>query len=200
MIKLVTLFIVFILAQLAGCVQHIHLSPKFQPTSSGLYWAEKKEADDTLSCEKNNIVVEDARQRTSTYYKNFPREVATQWLYDSVVYIEAPLGADNTVAPILISLKKAYVGHLATTKSAIVVINVTQGENKAFYRGRVTNINWWGTSDEYHDALNEALENALAQFLKSDQFLVRCKQLANMSSLDITAIKASLTNPLQKTL
>ena len=63
-----------------------------------------------------------------------------------------------------VTVKRAYVHPLATSKSAVVVITVTEGDGgkPAFLRGQSVGVNWWGTTSEFRAAISRALEQALS--------------------------------------
>ena len=60
-------------------------------------------------------------------------------------------------------VKRAYVHNLASSKSAVVVLSVTNRETaeSTVYRGRSVGVNWWGTQREYLEGLKLAMQEAL---------------------------------------
>ncbi|MBB5212610.1 hypothetical protein [Microbulbifer hydrolyticus] len=62
-----------------------------------------------------------------------------------------------------ITVKRAYIHPLATSKSAVVVVSVTneEGAQPVLFRGRYVGLNWSGTDSEFQAALKRALEQAL---------------------------------------
>ncbi len=60
-------------------------------------------------------------------------------------------------------VKRAYVHKLASSKSAVVVLSVTNrvSAESTVYRGRSVGVNWWGTQREYLEGLKLAMQEAL---------------------------------------
>lgn len=60
-------------------------------------------------------------------------------------------------------VRRAYVHSLATSKSAVVVVSVTNNETgeSTVYRGRSVGVIWWGTQKEYLEGLKLAMQEAL---------------------------------------
>ena len=162
---------------LTGCATRMELTPTFKTRSLGPRQASAHvRTPIPLDC-KARIEISDARTRTSVYYKRIEPEVARNWLEDSFYHIAIQhdyLKADHIDTPTIhLRLEKAYVGHLSTTKSGVVVISAEQDGVKEYYRGRSTSANWWGTAGEYHTALNAALEQAMNLFL-DDASAIAC--------------------------
>lgn len=77
-----------------------------------------------------------------------------------------------------VTIKRAYIHPLTTSKSAVVVVSVTRedGAQPALFRGRYVGLNWWGTDSEFQAALTRALEQALTPL--REQLLEVCAPAA----------------------
>lgn len=156
----------------ASCAGPTELKPRFAPTE-----LRSERIASSGNCDLA-INVEDRRVRSSTNYKNISQEKAVEWIDGALDYINTKTPIVNTVengGQITLSLEKAYIAHMSSAKSGVVVISVSQNETKKYYRGRDTGVNWWGTSTEYHSALNQALEKALVEFIKDEEFEIACQ-------------------------
>jgi hypothetical protein len=64
-----------------------------------------------------------------------------------------------------VSIEKAYVKHLATNISGVVVIAVESPEQApVYFRGQSVDVNWWGNDSEFTAVLNQALADVLQQW------------------------------------
>jgi hypothetical protein len=160
---------------LGGCAtQKYDLKPAFSATNSDEYFNSSNQMDDQTACMSNNIKVGDERKKTYVHGKNFSSEIALKWLEDGVSQLKVSTDEKSNTIPIQVNLHKAYINHLATSKSATVVISAKQTNIQKFYRGRMTNINWSSSYSEFHESMNEALEQALIKFMEDGDFSISC--------------------------
>lgn len=169
MIKVTTsIFLVF---SIASCAAHRELEPRFAPT------ALRGEKIENINKCIPAIEVVDARVRSSTNLKNITPKKAVSWVEGAIKYISTKtsvIESSESAPTITLGLEKAYITHLATSKSGVVVISASQNSLKKYFRARLTGINWWGTNTEYHSILNKALEKAILDFTKDGDFEIGC--------------------------
>lgn len=119
----------------------------------------------------------DERSREEFYGYRLTSADALSWLKDGV---EARLGRvaiprdDVPDDDIYISIKRAYMSHVATSISGIVVLEVGNGVESETFRGRETRANWWGTDAEYSMLLSDALDEALKHVAAIDNGSLTC--------------------------
>ena len=129
-----------------------------------------KEAQDN-SVFPEHIVLVDRRQRDTTYYKALSSETLSRWgsevitgLASNEVCIHTQGGEDHYPYTV-VSIEKAYVKHLATNISGVVVIAVESPEQApVYFRGQSVDVNWWGNDSEFTAVLNQALADVLQQW------------------------------------
>ena len=129
-----------------------------------------KEAQDN-SVFPEHIVLVDRRQRDTTYYKALSTETLNVWgsevitgLASNEVCIHTQGGEDHYPYTV-VSIEKAYVKHLATSISGVVVIAVESPEQApVYFRGQSVDVNWWGNDSEFTAVLNQALTDVLQQW------------------------------------
>lgn len=129
-----------------------------------------KEAQDN-SVFPEHIVLVDRRQRDTTYYKALSTETLNAWgsevitgLASNEVCIHTEGGEDHYPYTV-VSIEKAYVKHLATNISGVVVIAVESPEQApVYFRGQSVDVNWWGNDSEFTAVLNQALTDVLQQW------------------------------------
>jgi hypothetical protein len=129
-----------------------------------------KEAQDN-SVFPEHIVLVDRRQRDTTYYKALSTETLNVWgsevitgLASNEVCIHTQGGEDHYPYTV-VSIEKAYVKHLATNISGVVVIAVESPEQApVYFRGQSVDVNWWGNDSEFTAVLNQALADVLQQW------------------------------------
>jgi hypothetical protein len=118
-----------------------------------------------------HIVLVDRRQRDTTYYKALSSETLSRWgsevitgLASNEVCIHTQGGEDHYPYTV-VSIEKAYVKHLATNISGVVVIAVESPEQApVYFRGQSVDVNWWGNDSEFTAVLNQALADVLQQW------------------------------------
>jgi hypothetical protein len=129
-----------------------------------------KEAQDN-SVFPEHIVLVDRRQRDTTYYKALSTETLNVWgsevitgLASNEVCIHTQ-GEEDHYPYTVVSIEKAYVKHLATNISGVVVIAVESPEQApVYFRGQSVDVNWWGNDSEFTAVLNQALADVLQQW------------------------------------
>ncbi len=110
------------------------------------------------------VWIVDSRSRDNFHGYVIPSDALLEWLGDGV---EAELNTSAVPrgeAPeddAYISVEKAYMSHLSTSISGVVVLEVGDGVNSRAVRGRVTRMNWWGAKSEYSSLMSDALDDAL---------------------------------------
>ena len=132
-----------------------------------------KEAQDN-SVFPEHIVLVDRRQRDTTYYKALSTETLNVWgseviagLASNEVCIHTQ-GDEDHYPYTVVSIEKAYVKHLATNISGVVVIAVESPEQApVYFRGQSVDVNWWGNDSEFTAVLNQALTDVLQQWGQS---------------------------------
>lgn len=131
--------------------------------------------------------VEDKRTNHQTSGKVLATADLNNWLHSAIdQWYGHSLANDTTPTAsklrVLIQVEKAYIHHIADTKSAIVASKVTiQGETLR-YRGKSTKMNWFGSKTEYENALSLALSN---NFQAMSQDIARYCQNNNLSTQGI---------------
>lgn len=64
----------------------------------------------------------------------------------------------------VVSIEKAYIKHLATNISGVVVAAVEALEQASVYfRGQSVDVNWWGSGSEFTALLNQPLTDVMQQ-------------------------------------
>lgn len=118
-----------------------------------------------------HLVLVDRRQRDNTYYKALSSDTLNSWgsevisgLASNEVCIHQQ-GDEDHYPYTVVSIAKAYVKHLATNISGVVVIAVEAPEQApVYFRGQSVDVNWWGNDSEFTAVLNQALTDVLQQW------------------------------------
>lgn len=118
-----------------------------------------------------HLVLVDRRQRDTTYYKALSSDTLNSWgsevisgLASNEVCIHQQVDEDHYPYTV-VSIEKAYVKHLATNISGVVVIAVEAPEQApVYFRGQSVDVNWWGNDSEFTAVLNQALTDVLQQW------------------------------------
>ncbi len=91
-----------------------------------------------------------------------------RWLREGIgsrtKHAAAFTNTESDPAAFELSLERAYVKHIATSMSGIVVLRAQRNGEHEYYRGQAPLVNWWGAKREYTHALNRALDIALDNF------------------------------------
>jgi hypothetical protein len=134
-----------------------------QPTILVPEYPENQRATEDVSV-NGCVWVVDHRAREDFHGYRMPSKQTMEWFVDGV---EAELGvaaivrddipADDTY----IALDRAYMNHVTTSISGIVVIEVGDSASVDTIRGRSTRTNWWGSKEEYSRLMSRALKDAL---------------------------------------
>ena len=118
-----------------------------------------------------HLVLVDRRQRDTTYYKALSSDTLNRWGSGGISGLASNEGCihqqgDEDHYPYtVVSIEKAYVKHLATNISGVVVIAVEAPEQTpVYFRGQSVDVNWWGTDREFTAVLNQALTDVLQQW------------------------------------
>ena len=129
-----------------------------------------KEAQDN-SVFPEHIVLVDRRQRDTTYYKALSTETLNVWGSEVITGLASneicihTQGEEDHYPYTVVSIEKAYVKHLATSISGVVVIAVESPEQApVYFRGQSVDVNWWGNDSEFTAVLNQALTDVLQQW------------------------------------
>lgn len=129
-----------------------------------------KEAQDN-SVFPEHIVLVDRRQRDTTYYKALSTETLNVWGSEVITGLASneicihTQGEEDHYPYTVVSIEKAYVKHLATNISGVVVIAVESPEQApVYFRGQSVDVNWWGNDSEFTAVLNQALTDVLQQW------------------------------------
>ena len=129
-----------------------------------------KEVQDNILFPEHLVLV-DRRQRDTTYYKALSSDTLNSWgsevlagLASNEVCIHTH-GDEDHYPYTVVSIEKAYVKHLATNISGVVVIAVESPEQApVYFRGQSVDVNWWGNDSEFTAVLNQALTDVLQQW------------------------------------
>ena len=129
-----------------------------------------KEVQDNILFPEHLVLV-DRRQRDTTYYKALSSDTLNSWgseviagLASNEVCIHTQ-GDEDQYPYTVVSIEKAYVKHLATNISGVVVIAVEAPEQApVYFRGQSVDVNWWGNDSEFTAVLNQALTDVLQQW------------------------------------
>ena len=129
-----------------------------------------KEVQDNILFPEHLVLV-DRRQRDTTYYKALSSDTLNSWgseviagLASNEVCIHTQ-GDEDHYPYTVVSIEKAYVKHLATNISGVVVIAVEAPEQApVYFRGQSVDVNWWGNDSEFTAVLNQALTDVLQQW------------------------------------
>ena len=132
-----------------------------------------KEVQDNIVFPEHVVLV-DRRQRDTSYYKALSTETLNVWgseviagLASNEVCIHTQ-GDEDHYPYTVVSIEKAYVKHLATNISGVVVIAVEAPEQApVYFRGQSVDVNWWGNDSEFTALLNQALTDVLQQWGQS---------------------------------
>ena len=132
-----------------------------------------KEVQDNILFPEHLVLV-DRRQRDTTYYKALSSDTLNSWgseviagLASNEVCIHTQ-GDEDHYPYTVVSIEKAYVKHLATNISGVVVIAVEAPEQApVYFRGQSVDVNWWGNDSEFTAVLNQALTDVLQQWGQS---------------------------------
>ena len=118
-----------------------------------------------------HVVLVDRRQRDTTYYKALSSDTLHDWGSELIAGLAANdvcvhgLGDVDHYPYTVVSIEKAYVKHLATNISGVVVITVEAPEQApVYFRGQSVDVNWWGNDSEFTAVLNQALTDVLQQW------------------------------------
>ena len=132
-----------------------------------------KEAQDN-SVFPEHVVLVDRRQRETTYYKALSSETLNSWGAEVITGLASNevcihnQGDEDHYPYTVVSIEKAYVKHLATNISGVVVIAVEAPEQApVYFRGQSVDVNWWGNDSEFTAVLNQALTDVLQQWGQS---------------------------------
>lgn len=118
-------------------------------------------------------IVRDGRERSTSHFKNISTADLNSWLAQAIVskygqavsvYFETDAGLDAELPPNCITLvvHKAYVKHMATSISGVVVLSSkSKLISRQIHRGQAGGLNWFGADSEYTSMLNKALNLAL---------------------------------------
>jgi len=134
-----------------------------------------KEVQDNILFPEHLVLV-DRRQRDTTYYKALSSETLNSWgaevitgLASNEVCIHTQGDEDHDPYTV-VSIEKAYVKHLATNISGVVVIAVESPEQApVYFRGQSVDVNWWGNDSEFTAVLNQALTDVLQQWANASR-------------------------------
>ncbi|MDG0979990.1 MAG: hypothetical protein P8O79_09675 [Halieaceae bacterium] len=120
-----------------------------------------------------HVVLVDRRQRDTTYYKALSSETLNDWGSEMITGLAANevcvhgLGDEDHYPYTVVSIEKAYVKHLATNISGVVVIAVEAPQQApVYFRGQSVDVNWWGNDSEFTAVLNQAFTDVLQQWGK----------------------------------
>lgn len=129
----------------------------------------KEVRDNTVFPE--HVVLVDRRQRDTTYYKALSSETLNSWGAEVITGLASNevcihnQGDEDHYPYTVVSIEKAYVKHLATNISGVVVIAVEAPEQApVYFRGQSVDVNWWGNDSEFTAVLNQALTDVLQQW------------------------------------
>jgi hypothetical protein len=119
-----------------------------------------------------HFVLNDNRARDTSFYKEISTEDALQWMRkaietmaDAEVCFHDDISSDHQPLVVL-NLEKAYVKHMATNISGVVVLSSPDAKGvPVFFRGQIVDVNWWGADSEYTTILNSALVDAIQQWV-----------------------------------
>ena len=119
-----------------------------------------------------HFVLNDNRARDTSFYKEISTEDALEWMRkaietmaDTEVCFHDDTSSDHEPLVVL-NLEKAYVKHMATNISGVVVLSAPDAQgDSVFFRGQIVDVNWWGADSEYTTILNSALVDAIQQWV-----------------------------------
>lgn len=129
-----------------------------------------KEAQDNILFPEHVVLV-DRRQRDTTYYKALSSDTLNSWGAEVIAGLASnevcihKQGDEDHYPYTVVSIEKAYVKHLATNISGVVVIAVEAPEQApVYFRGQSVDVNWWGNDSEFTAVLNQAFTDVLQQW------------------------------------
>ena len=111
----------------------------------------------------------DSRSNTTSWYKDLSTDDARLWVDTALARISnnvVSLGGSKEpehTAGLSIELQKAYVKHMTTSMSGVVVFTLKSPDYTGVFRGQAVKNNWWGATSEFEAVLNEALHQALSK-------------------------------------
>ena len=164
------LVLLLVVATLASCaVKTVEVKPTYKVR------ANQQTAQPAVSIANSaclNFV--DNRKDTTSWYKDLSSEDAEAWVdialkkisSDSLSLSEVP--ADSQASFVV---HKAYVKHMSTSISGVVVITIAKEDFKKVYRGQKVRGNMFGATSEYESLLDAALGEALTKVFADKETL-----------------------------
>lgn len=99
-----------------------------------------------------------------------------QWGTISVSAVE-----ENTL-DIKLLLHRAYIHHAATSQSAIVALTAIVDGKEEYYRGRSTDVLWWGAEWEFAGEFNAALDDLKPKLIADVVSACEARQPSTLAS------------------
>lgn len=132
------------------------------------------------SCPKTISVVNGAAKTSA--FSNFEKDDVLNIAVESVERQLKELTVDQVSADLELTVLKAYVNNMATSKSVVVVMKLQSVmlEQEVILRGTHTGVNWWATKNEYQNSLKVSFNTALGELKKS---LITACQTTDVSSI-----------------
>lgn len=160
---------------LLGCV-----APSLR-TAEITYYSKQSPVKERSGC----VFVWDARLRTEAHGWSLPKSQLQDWLVDGIearTGIKVVYSLTQPAEPPYITLKRAYIKHIATSMAGVAVLAAYTVDDTTNSRGNMTRLNWGGSSEEFSRVLSQALNKAIAQVSMASLTRHSCQQKSTDAS------------------
>lgn len=141
---------IIVLLLISGCANHYHVDMDYSSRKRGV----------DLECPVNVVFV-DQRKKKTAYKKTVSSVEAEEWMLGAMKQWGriSPAALQENLLEIEFRLHRAYIHHAATSQSAVVALTAIIDGDENYYRGRSTDVLWWGAEWEFADEFNSALDD-----------------------------------------